>query len=113
MNAWKRVRDGKQAYGLILEDDSSPTQAYLSGLYQIIDAVPDLDMVNLCVLRPQGRDMNVAGLLKVEPNQTLDYARLPNVWTCAYLLSRKGADKLLELFRKRMFQRDNHFVASG
>jgi hypothetical protein len=69
----------------------------------------------MVALRPTGDDLNKHGLLKVKLGQTLTfhnqgYRSLPNVWTDAYLLSKSGAFKLLDLFRKNKFDLSNEIV---
>ena len=109
MNVWKQVAQGKEKCTLVLEDDSKPTDQYLQGLYNCIEAAPDFDIIKMVVIRPTGDDMNKHGLLKVKPKQNLDET-LPNVWLCAYLLSKSGASKLLDLFKKKRFDLNNTII---
>lgn len=114
-NVWKRVAQGNEKCALVLEDDSVPTDQYLQGLYNCIKAAPDFDMIKMVALRPTGDDLNKHGLLKVKLGQTLTfhnqgYRSLPNVWTDAYLLSKSGAFKLLNLFRKNKFDLSEEIV---
>ena len=99
VHVWERIAIGVAPLAMILEDDARPTDRYLDGLYEIIEACPNFDMVNLVVLRPHGSDMNASGLLKVDPIEKLREP-LPNVRTCAYLMSQKGALKMLALFKR-------------
>lgn len=111
MKLWKEIAEGHEEYALILEDDSVPNTNYLQGLHGAVNAAPDFDMINMVVLRPMGEDMmNKHGMLKVKTKQGLNHARLPNVWTSAYLLSKKGASKLLDLFRAHSFDLNNVIV---
>ena len=108
MKVWKRVAQGNEKCALVLEDDSVPTDQYLQGLYNCMEAAPDFDIIQMVALRPEGDDMHKHGLLKVKPGQNFilsnqRYRRLPNVWASAYLLSKSGAFKLLDLFRKNKF----------
>ena len=104
---WEEIADGHEEYALILEDDSVPTTNYLQGLYCAVNAAPDFDMINMVVLRPTGEDMNQHGMLKVKTRQKLNHANLPNVWASAYLLSKTGASKLLDLFHAHPFDLNN------
>lgn len=106
MNVWKKVAQGNEKCALVLEDDSVPTDQYLQGLYNCMEAAPDFDIIQMVALRPEGDDMHKHGLLKVKPGQNFilsNQRKLPNVWASAYLLSKSGAIKLLDLFRKNRF----------
>ena len=105
-----RVAQGNDEYALVLEDDSVPTDKYLQGLYSCIKDAPDFDIIHMVVLRPEGDDMKKRGLLKVRHGQKLDPHRLPNIWLCSYLLSKSGASKLLDLFKKKKFDLNNEII---
>lgn len=102
INVWKTIANGKDDIALVLEDDSVPSKIYLRGLYEVIKNAPDFHFIHMCVLRPNGIHIK-NGLLKVKTKQILDTNKLPNVWMSAYLITKNGAHKLIQLFQKYNF----------
>ena len=109
-NVWQKIAtDTQHKISMVLEDDSLHTESYQIGLHGIIETVPGFHMVNLCTLRPTGTDLHKHGLLKVNKNISYDYPifantrKYKNMWTDAYLLSRSGAIRLLESFKRYTF----------
>jgi len=81
---WKELIMGTYPAMLILEDDNLPIDDFISKFQLILDKLsPTFDILHLCIPT------------HLENSKILLQTQLPCAETCAYLISRKGAAKLL------------------
>jgi GR25 family glycosyltransferase involved in LPS biosynthesis len=97
MKAWKLAASGTQPM-MIFEDDCQFPTDWQCKAHNIIDTVPNFDMILLNVLRPKGRHY-AKDVLKID-NTIKEKNPCPNVWLSAYAVTPNGAQKLLSLCRK-------------
>lgn len=91
---------------LVMEDNVLFKPESLAGMCITITAAGDFDVLNLSVLRPMGVKIDdTLGLLRVAKEPVKDPG-LPNVWLSSYLITGRGAAKML-----RCFQRANQNLA--
>ena len=101
LGVWQRLLDSDRGHALVLEDDVT----LLPSLPAVLQSVPALtnrwDMIKL-IGRPKEQPLRGWPLPQQGAGELIRYARVPTM-TSAYLISREGASKLLEL-RKRFFR---------
>ncbi len=87
-NAWKKVASNDQKFSLVLEDDIGFTDKFVSDLGMCLDQLPS--NTDLAYIYRKALD---------QENETVinDYwtRAKRSYWTCAYVLTKQGAQKLL------------------
>ena len=100
LNAWKRVSKEKKN-AIIFEDDCKFKTNWhsniLTKLYTLYNIDPNFDLFLLNVLRSKGIPI-AKNILKID-NSKKEEEPCPNVWLSCYILTPKGAKKLLTLFQ--------------
>lgn len=117
LRAWETVARDYDVPVLILEDDANPLSLVVCD--QVYASAPEHDLFLLNVLRPRAMG-NVIDealcLYDVKPQKLKHYlirarlpnGRLPNAWASSYMISPRGAHKMLELFRKHPLDIDRY-----
>lgn len=98
LHAWRRVTDQPV---LILEDDTKPLHIY--ACMDCVKSASDFDMILMNALRPRGAMYDESlHLLKVKTRENLGpkFTKKPNIWLSAYILSPRGVQMLMDVFKK-------------
>lgn len=96
-NAWKRILENEIDYGLVLEDDAL-LRGDLQNVMEVIDNIKiDWHIIKLTETNLKPR--KAKNLFNIDGYDLVSYYK-PPASTCAYVISRSGADLLLSLSKK-------------